>query len=80
MLARPEAGHLDDKPAARLKALAAQAVNAGEEADVLIDRQPFVQRKPLRHIPDAAFHRFRIAADVDAADRGGPGRRLQQPA
>src|SRR5437867_1001546 len=80
MLARAEAGHLDDKTAARLKALAAEAVNAGEEADVLIDCQPFVKRKPLRHVPDAAFHRFRIAADVDAADRGCPASRLQQTA
>ena len=55
--------------AARGEALAAQAVDAAEEPDVLIDRQRFVEREPLRHVADAPLDAFGIAADVDAADQ-----------
>ena len=45
-----------------------EPVDAAEKPDVLIDRQPLVEREALRHVADAALHAFRIAADVDAAD------------
>ena len=55
---------------------AIEAVDAAEEADVLVDGQPLVEREALRHVADAALDAFRIAADVDAADRRRAARRL----
>ena len=43
------------------KRLAAETVDAAEEADVLIDRQRLVEREALRHVADAALHAFGIA-------------------
>ena len=51
-----------------------------KNADVLIDGQQLVEREALRHVADPPLDPFGIARDVDAADRRGPGRRLQQPA
>ena len=72
LLAAGEAGHLDARSARRASSsLAIEPVDAAEEADVLIDGQQLVEREPLRHVADAALDAFRIAADVDAADRRG---------
>src|SRR5262249_34481968 len=59
---------------------AIETVDASEEADVLVDGEPLVERKPLRHVPDALLDALRIAADVDAADDRRSARRLQQSA
>ena len=75
-----EAGHLEDERAARVEPRALEAVDAAEEPDVLIDGQPLVEREALRHVADAPLDAFRIAADVDAADRRRAARRLEQPA
>ena len=79
-LAPFEARHLEDEAAALVEPRPVEAVDAAEEADVLVDGEPLVEREPLRHVADAALDAFRIAADVDAADRRGAARRLQQPA
>ena len=65
LLAPAEARHLQHELAARFQPRALDAVNAGEEPDVLIDRQVSIEREPLRHVADAALDAFRIAADVD---------------
>jgi hypothetical protein len=57
-----------------------EPVDRGEETDVLIDREVFVQGEALGHVADPAFHPFRIAADIDAIDRGRAARGLQQAA
>ena len=60
--------------------LVVQAVQRAEEADVLLDRQRFVQRELLRHVADAPLHLLGVAAHVDAVDHGRSRCRLQQPA
>ena len=47
--------------APRGEPLPRQAVDAAEEADVLIDGQQLVEREPLRHVADAPLHAFGIA-------------------
>ena len=69
VLAAGEAGHLEHERAPLGSSRApVEAVDAAEEADVLIDGQQLVEREPLRHVADALLHAFRIAGDVDAAD------------
>ena len=48
-------------------------VDPAEERDVLIDGEPLVQRKPLRHVSDVALHPFRILSNVDARNERGAG-------
>src|SRR5262249_7384394 len=79
-LAARETGHLDHEPAPLGQLPCVEAVDAAEEADVLIDREQLVEREALRHVADAPLDAFRIARDVDAADRRGARRRHEQPA
>ena len=72
--------HLEHELAPRLDAAAGQPVDAAPEADVLIDGQQLVEREALRHVADTLFHRFRLAADVDAVDERRARRWAQQPA
>src|SRR5438046_2515673 len=78
-----EACHLDDEPAALFESGRAQPVDAAEKSNVLIDRQPLVKRKPLRHVADSPLHRLGVAADVDAVDQrrsaGRPEQTAQHP-
>ena len=80
LLAPLEARHLDDEAPPPLEPFGIEPVDAAEKPDVLIDGQPLVERKPLRHVADPALDAFRIAPDVDAADRGRAAGRLEQPA
>src|SRR5262249_21722879 len=80
VLAPLESGHLQREAAPRLEPLAGQSLDAGEEADVLIDGEAFVEGETLRHVPDSALHAFRIAAHVDGADERCAARRLEQSA
>src|SRR6188472_375179 len=75
-----EPRHIHHERTALLQSCARQAVNAAEEADVLVDRQLFVQRKALRHVADASLHTFGVFADVHASDIRGPTAGLQQAA
>ena len=68
VLATAKTGHVEHEGAPRGEPLAAQAVDAAEERDVLIDGQLLVEREALRHVADAALDAFGIAGDVDAAD------------
>ena len=59
---------------------ARHAVNAAEEAQILLHREIAVERKFLRHVADALAHGFRIARDVDPGDDGAAAARAQQAA
>ena len=74
VLAALESGHLEDEAAPLFEPAAAEAVDAAEERDVLIDGEIAIEREALRHVADAALDAFRIAADVDAADHGRAAR------
>ncbi len=80
VLPATKAGHVERKRAPRREARACEAVDAAEERDVLIDREPLVQREALRHVADSALDALRITAHVESAHHCGPRRRLQQAA
>ena len=56
------------------------AVDAGDEVEVLADRQVFPEREALRHVADAALDLAALLADVVAEAGAGAGVRRQQPA
>ena len=60
--------------------LIVQPVERAKEADVLLHRQRFIERKLLRHVSDAPLDVLGVAADVDAVDHCRPRRGLQQAA
>ena len=58
-----QAGHLEDEARGAPRAAPAiEAVDAAEEADVLIDGQQLVEREALRHVADALLDRLRDRA------------------
>src|SRR5205814_6167495 len=75
-----QARHLEDERAATRDLIVIEPVQGAPEPDVLIDSERLVQRKFLRHVADPPLDRFRVAADVNAADDGRSGGRLEQPA
>jgi hypothetical protein len=64
-LAAREARDFQHELPASLEAFAGNPVHPGPETDVLIDRQQFVEREPLRHVADAALDGLGIRANVD---------------
>ena len=77
---RPASPAISSTNRRRSASAAGQPVDAAEELDVLVDREQFVQREPLRHVADALLHASGSAADIDAADECRAGRGLEQPA
>src|SRR5690606_20726482 len=69
--------HLVDAPAAQS---AGDAVDTGEELEVLTHRQEPVQREFLRHVADALLRVAARAREIDSGDLGAPRRRTQQAA
>ena len=61
LLAAAQAGHLQRPGDARVALRAAHVVDAGEEQQVLRDRQVLVQREALRHVADAGSSPARSA-------------------
>ena len=59
---------------------AGDAVDAGEEAEVLLDGQVRVQREGLRHVAGLVLDALALRADVAAGDQRAAAGRLQQPA
>ena len=51
-------------------ALAGDAVHAGEEIDVLFDREVVIEGELLRHVADVAADLFGLGGDVEAVHAG----------
>ena len=75
---KPEA--LDELVDARPRLRARHVVHGGEEREVLVDREVFVQRELLRHVADAALQRLGVARDLVAEHVDLAGGRVQQAA
>ena len=75
-----ELRHFQHKIQARGKLFGGDAVDTGEEFDVLFHRHVVVERKFLRHVADAPLDLFRVQADVEASHHGAPGRGSHQAA
>ena len=65
---------------ARVGAGAGDAVDAGEEAEVLLDGEIRVERERLRHVAGLALDALALRADVAAGDDGTAAGRLKEPA
>ena len=80
LLAAAKPGHFDGEAHALAQFGARHAVDAAEEAQILLDRKVAVEREFLRHVADMFAHPFGITRDVDAGDEYAPGGRPQQAA
>src|SRR5665647_2011167 len=76
----PEAGHLQDPRQPPVDGLFGQAVGAAEETDVLDHGQVFVEGELLRHVADSTLDALGLPADIEAADIGRPGGRVEEAA
>ena len=79
-LASLEAGHLEHPGQAAVDRLPGQPVGAAEKADVLGDGEVLVERELLGHVADDLLDPLGLAADVEPADRGGAGGRVEKAA
>src|SRR5690606_34568620 len=50
-----------------------QAVDAAEQADVLVHGEILIEREPLAHVADVALDRLALGVDVEARDPGDSG-------
>src|SRR6185436_1882651 len=58
----------------------AQTIDAGDELEVLQDRQILIEAEPLRHVTDVAFDLFTGAANVVAEAAAATAVGRQEPA
>jgi hypothetical protein len=58
----------------------AQAVGAGEEGQVLADREVGIEREALRHVADALAQALGLGGDVDPGHPGASLRGRREPA
>ncbi len=77
---RADAGQLDRPLAALLEDRPLEAVDVGEEVEVLEHREVLVERELLRHVADAAADLLAVAGDVEPVDRRLPLGGRQQAA
>ncbi len=64
MVASPAISSTQSRRSARRRAL--DAVEPGEEGDVLVDREIAVEGEELRHVADVALDRLGLGAQVEA--------------
>ena len=76
LLAKP--GHLEDPALALFEAAPADAVQPGEEIDVLLHGKVGVEREELGHVADAGLQRLQVAEDAQAGDLGRARGGLEQ--